>query len=209
MQGLLLAGVAMTVLGQTTPISGWEHAISHAIDLWAAHTGRDHGLHGIQVGAASWVSARYFAALIDHFDADRIDPRTWYQTREQAERDLRQHWSGWIKNPETLDELWHDAEAKWQQWRGNRDALEAFAKAWRTGEPADTLQQLVKPPSFFEQAITRVRAAETLLDATPNFAADIACRILQGAHLVRRRFTVGDVLAPLGWINGPSPDVRR
>jgi glycerol-1-phosphate dehydrogenase [NAD(P)+] len=51
---LLLNGVAMAIAGSSRPASGSEHLISHALDQLATRP----GLHGIQVGVATYIVSR-------------------------------------------------------------------------------------------------------------------------------------------------------
>lgn len=54
---LSMAGIAMSVSGETTPLSGYEHVISHALDFLRMTSGRELVLHGEQVALACLASA--------------------------------------------------------------------------------------------------------------------------------------------------------
>ena len=60
---LAMAGIAMSVSGETTPLSGYEHTISHALDYLRLTTGRPLAWHGQQVALASLVSAESYDHL--------------------------------------------------------------------------------------------------------------------------------------------------
>ena len=62
---LAMAGMAMSVSGETTPLSGYEHTISHALDYLRLTTGRPLAWHGQQVALGSLVSAESFAHLLN------------------------------------------------------------------------------------------------------------------------------------------------
>ena len=51
---LMLNGVAMEIAGSSRPASGSEHLISHALD----HITAEPGLHGLQVGVATYIVSR-------------------------------------------------------------------------------------------------------------------------------------------------------
>lgn len=61
---LAMAGIAMSVSGETTPLSGYEHTISHALDYLRLTTGRPLSWHGEQVALASLVSAESYDHLL-------------------------------------------------------------------------------------------------------------------------------------------------
>ena len=67
---LMLNGVAMELAGSSRPASGSEHLISHALD----HITTRPGLHGLQVGVATYIVSR----LQDN-QSDRIS-RLFHQT---------------------------------------------------------------------------------------------------------------------------------
>jgi glycerol-1-phosphate dehydrogenase [NAD(P)+] len=55
---LAMAGIAMSVSGETTPLSGFEHVISHGLDFLRLTSGRELVFHGEQVGLACLTSAK-------------------------------------------------------------------------------------------------------------------------------------------------------
>ena len=90
---LLLNGVAMEIAGSSRPASGAEHLISHALDHIAARP----GLHGLQVGVATYLVSRLqhnqsdvIAGLFEHtgfWDVVRQNPfcrREWLEAVRQA-----------------------------------------------------------------------------------------------------------------------------
>jgi len=62
---LSMAGIAMSVSGETTPLSGYEHVISHALDFLRLTSGRPLVLHGEQVALATLSSAMSFDLLLE------------------------------------------------------------------------------------------------------------------------------------------------
>src|SRR5215468_9480083 len=67
---LMLNGVAMEIAGSSRPASGSEHLISHALD----HITSRPGLHGLQVGVATYIVSR-----LQHNQSDLIS-RLFQQT---------------------------------------------------------------------------------------------------------------------------------
>ncbi len=53
MEGLLLTGVAMGLIGNSRPASGCEHHISHYWEMWFEQQGRRPAPHGVQVGVGT------------------------------------------------------------------------------------------------------------------------------------------------------------
>lgn len=67
---LAMAGIAMSVSGETTPLSGFEHTISHALDYLRLTSERPLVLHGEQVGLACLTSAAIVDWLVAQEQAD-------------------------------------------------------------------------------------------------------------------------------------------
>ncbi|NBO38502.1 iron-containing alcohol dehydrogenase, partial [bacterium] len=61
---LSMAGIAMSVSGETTPLSGYEHTISHALDYLRLISHRPLAWHGQQVALASLASAESYDHLL-------------------------------------------------------------------------------------------------------------------------------------------------
>ncbi len=61
---LAMAGISMSTAGETTPLSGFEHVISHALDFQRLTAGRELVFHGEQVALGSLVSARTIDRLL-------------------------------------------------------------------------------------------------------------------------------------------------
>jgi glycerol-1-phosphate dehydrogenase [NAD(P)+] len=76
---LAMAGIAMSVSGETTPLSGFEHVISHGLDFVRYHSGRELVLHGEQVALACLTSAQTVDWLLGH---ETIDSRGWIDDPE-------------------------------------------------------------------------------------------------------------------------------
>lgn len=73
---LAMAGIAMSVSGETTPLSGYEHTVSHALDYLRLTSGRTLAWHGEQVALASLVSAQSYDHLlaIESLDLHSVKP---------------------------------------------------------------------------------------------------------------------------------------
>jgi glycerol-1-phosphate dehydrogenase [NAD(P)+] len=63
-EGLILAGLAMTMAGCSRPASGMEHYFSHIWDMRAQEFGTASDLHGIQCGTAELICARIYERIL-------------------------------------------------------------------------------------------------------------------------------------------------
>ena len=63
MQGLIESGFCLLDYGSTLPASGWEHHISHTLEMKLLREGRHSILHGSKVGIGVLASARRYGAV--------------------------------------------------------------------------------------------------------------------------------------------------
>ncbi|MDP8931510.1 MAG: iron-containing alcohol dehydrogenase [Actinomycetota bacterium] len=63
-KAITLGGIAMTYAGESAPLSGYEHVISHMLDMSARHFGRPVGNHGSQCGLGTMLTAVAYQRLL-------------------------------------------------------------------------------------------------------------------------------------------------
>ncbi|MCZ8513285.1 sn-glycerol-1-phosphate dehydrogenase [Paenibacillus filicis] len=62
MEGLILSGISMLIVGHSRPASGAEHHLSHYWEMRFLQEGRRALLHGAKVGAAAVIMGGYYAS---------------------------------------------------------------------------------------------------------------------------------------------------
>ncbi len=197
-EAVLLAGMAMSLVNQTAPLSGWEHAVSHFLDLTAAHDGREPALHGGQVGIGTLVAARAYERAWNELDLDRLtddqDDAVYRKTIENACR--RYDTRGTL-----ISEIWQDFQRKLTRWRAARDARRAFVEHHRGGAFDAFLHDAVRPAAEIEEALRRAGAPRRFADLNEPIRRSSARAAVRYAHLIRGRFTLGDLLSETGWLD--------
>jgi glycerol-1-phosphate dehydrogenase [NAD(P)+] len=198
-EALLLSGMAMSIVNQTAPLSGWEHAISHCLDLTAAGDGRQLALHGGQVAVATLVAARAYERAWAELDVDRLrrgrDDEFYRKTIDRAFR--RYDTSGGL-----LGELWQDFAKKRARWRSAAAARRRFVDRKRAGEYDEFIRRAVRPVSEIEDALRRAGAPCRFADLNEPIPRASAHAAVRFSHLIRARFTFGDLLAETRWLDG-------
>ncbi|MBN2446930.1 MAG: iron-containing alcohol dehydrogenase, partial [Phycisphaerae bacterium] len=200
---LLLSGMAMSIVNQTAPLSGWEHTISHFLDLTALHQHRPAALHGGQVGVATLVSARAYERAWNALDLDRLTAETdEQQCRATIERVFRQFGA----DDETIAELWRDAAKKLARRRTTGETRRRFIADKRAGKHDSFVKRAVRSASEVENLLRQAGAPASFdkLDVPPPPAAAHAA--VRYAHLVRARFTIGDLLDETAWLSNAAVD---
>jgi glycerol-1-phosphate dehydrogenase [NAD(P)+] len=197
-EAVLLAGMAMSLIGQTAPLSGWEHALGHFLDLSAAHDGRKPAVHGGQVGVGTLISARAYERAWNELDLKRL-------TVDQDDGVYREAIEGACRRYDTrgtlIAEIWRDFERKLTRWRAAGSARRAFAERHRTGELDESLRQVLLPAAQINDALRRAGAPRRFADLNEPIRRSSAHAAVRYAHLTRSRFTLGDLLSETGWLN--------
>lgn len=177
-QALLLTGVSMTMAGTSSPASGGEHLVSHALDMMSSIDGGPHDLHGRQVGLETILMAalyeRVLAVESPSFGkpTQEVDAPFWGPLGEVVKKNYLQK----------TDRL-----------------LMAKEKLGR-GDLWDRLREALAPMLHSPQLLHRC----LYLAGAATKAGDIGCsrdRLLDAllhAHEIRSRFTVLDVAYLIG-----------
>jgi len=197
LEALLLSGMAMSIARQTAPLSGWEHAISHFLDLTAASTGRELALHGGQVGIATLVSARAYESAWNELDLDRL-----VVDRDDAfyREPLEQTFDGCAESRELAAELWNDFATKLTCWRSAIQQRRRFIERKRAGEFDEFINRAVRTADKIDTALRQAGAPRRWCDLDNPVFDDCAVTAVRRAHLVRSRFTLGDLLTEADWL---------
>jgi glycerol-1-phosphate dehydrogenase [NAD(P)+] len=204
---LAMAGIAMSVTGETTPLSGLEHVISHALDFRHLLAGRELALHGEQVALGSVINTRAIDWLLDQ---DLSGIRTWRQDStgrclSMIDDLLVMAAEGHIIPPQgeikeklasARREFHAEYRKKSERWASAREQLPVFIKAWpeirkelmrltiRTGEMV----------YFVKQAGLPTRPEETL---PPTTEGELRWAV-RFAPFVRSRINTADLLFWMG-----------
>jgi len=196
---LLLSGMAMSIVRQTAPLSGWEHAISHFLDLTAAGDRRIEALHGGQVGVATLISAKAYESAWRELDLERLS-----DTRDDAfyRHMLEQVFGSHDASGGLMAEIWSDVSRKLALWRGAGHARRRFVERKRAGEYDPIITRLVRPARDVEQALHEAGAPMRFLELDQPIEEDRAASAVRFAHMIRARFTLGDLLFECGALDG-------
>jgi glycerol-1-phosphate dehydrogenase [NAD(P)+] len=133
-----MAGISMSTAGETTPLSGFEHVISHALDFLRLTAGRELVFHGEQVALGSLVSARTIDRLLAMEDlrgARWRDGDTGQALQILENRLLAAPLQGGADSfPEkmkaALSEFSGEYRKKSGRWAVARERVETFAGDW-------------------------------------------------------------------------------
>ncbi|MFC1647407.1 iron-containing alcohol dehydrogenase [Patescibacteria group bacterium] len=182
-KALLNAGLSMSIIGMSTPISGYEHVISHVLDMKAGVDRRESDLHGIQVGIASVLSAYVYEELLalDELDLKFLD---W----SECENQIQENFGAAGFDEDSILEMISDYKIKYDKWTNNHDEILKWAAKW--SDEKLKINRLLKTGDELKSAIQKI-GIKTKLNENWEYA-------FLNAHFIRRRFTVADLLYFMG-----------
>ena len=190
---LAACGLAMTVAGESAPLSGLEHVTSHTLDMAARHHGRPVGNHGSQCALATILSLIAWDVLLGvdglALDPGRIDDAAELAKVQAAFGPLDTDGAAWR-------ECWSDYAAKIAAWRAHGDDVAAFVAAWP--KHREDLRRFTVKPADFVAALAAAGHPLRWEDIPTGITEEMARWAFGNARLMRKRTSVADVLAFAG-----------
>ena len=184
---LFYSSIAMTITGTSSPASGGEHLISHALDMLANRDGKKHDLHGRQVGVASILMAALYEKIMSietpifHDVPESVDGEFWGSLAPIVENEYQKKKEKFQKGIEFLSNQ--------QNW--------------------NKLKEKIRPgmvgPEKLKNCLERAEAAHRFFDIRDNgqpLDRKKFFRTVLNANQMRERFTVLDLALLLGILPG-------
>lgn len=194
-KSLTLCGLAMTYARDSVPVSGYEHVMSHLLDMSAECDGRETGVHGQQVGVSAIWSLAQYELLIQYLDeyAEKLDLNQCYPNDDCVKKRVFSVFEEIDSSGAMGQECWNDIEIKLANWKKARSNTENFLKNWP--EHRKVLKKLL--PFTAEQcAQALARFGHPLLPGEMKVpVTEQRMRwALKNARFQRKRFTSADLI---------------
>jgi glycerol-1-phosphate dehydrogenase [NAD(P)+] len=192
-----LAGLAMSLAHATAPLSGFEHVISHMLDLQAEMAGRQTAQHGTQVALAAIIGSRVYQHVLATLVPDEVNIERCYPSAETMRAKILAAFEPLDPGSKVGEECWSDYRQKLDAWHAHRAQFEAFLANW------DSMRQQIQRRAWPAQRLLDIlRAVESPLAFSaltpPMTEAQVKFAFLN-APLMRKRFSIGDLLVWLDW----------
>jgi len=191
---LSACGFAMTVAGESAPLSGLEHVSSHTLDMVAEVQNRPIGSHGSQCALSSILSLIAWERLLElpelpAFDPAEIDEELWRGKVEAA--------FGWVDDTGAAwQECWSDFSTKIKAWKDHATGIGGVVGDWASASRG--LRAYVTPPATYVAALAAAGHPLRWEDIPTDLTEAAARWAFTNAHLMRKRTSVADVLAFAG-----------
>jgi len=194
---IALAGLAMSLSHATVPLSGYEHVISHVLDLIAEQAQRPLAQHGTQVAMATRLTTSAYQIFLNEFEPDEVNLETCYPTESQMRARLEESFKALDPSGRVAAECWSEYKIKLEAWHAQRVAFEDALRHWP--DIRTQLHALAKPPELTARILRAVNSPMNFAELTPS-PSDTEVRFaFTNAPLIRHRFTLGDMFVFLNW----------
>jgi glycerol-1-phosphate dehydrogenase [NAD(P)+] len=194
---IALAGLAMSVSHATAPLSGFEHVMSHVLDLIAEQKARPLAQHGTQVALSTLHTTAAYQVLFDQFEPVEVNVENCYPTESQMKARIDAAFTPLDPTGRVAAECWSDYRIKLEAWHAHRADFEAALRSWP--EIQTQLRSLARPPELASHILQAIESPVHFAELTPA-PSDTEVRFaFLNAPLIRRRFTLGDLFVFLNW----------
>jgi glycerol-1-phosphate dehydrogenase [NAD(P)+] len=192
-----LGGLAMSLSHSTAPLSGYEHIMSHILDLLAERSSRPLAMHGTQVALTSILGAAAYQHFLAELKPGDVIIERCYPEMSAMESLIQQTFVKVDPTEKAGGECWADYRIKLEGWSAHRPQFESFLDDWplinekihllcRSPERLISILQLIQAPLKFDEL------------NPPASEEDVRFAFLN-SPLMRKRLTLGDLLIFLGW----------
>jgi glycerol-1-phosphate dehydrogenase [NAD(P)+] len=195
-KALLNAGISMSVVNMSTPISGYEHVISHVLDMLAAAKNGKSEMHGIQVALATVMSAYLYEYLINDFDIIAVPFESFFPAKNIMEDIIRTNFLEKGLNIENINEILNDYSIKYKRWNDAESGVKKFIDNWE--DEKKILKSLTLEGDKLKKALLEAGMSFNLNHFDPEIDLKDLKFAFLNAPYIRRRFTVGDLFALCG-----------
>jgi glycerol-1-phosphate dehydrogenase [NAD(P)+] len=199
---LTRGGLAMGIAGRTSPSSGAEHTISHLLEMHANASHREAAAHGAQVGAATVVVARVWAAMRRRLRAGQFTVAPLDESRLHER--VAAAFGPLDATGAVAAECWSAYERKLRWVNAHLAEIRTVCEGWADHDAG--LGDLLAEPAGVEGALRAAGAPAALDELEPALPTDAIRWAVANCHLMRDRFTVVDLAEVTGWWTDPDVD---
>ncbi len=194
---IALGGLAMSLSHATTPLSGFEHVMSHVLDLQAEMGKLPMAPHGTQVALTTLISVEVYRHFLKEFDPQGIDPHLCYPAAESMQKIIEQNYRTIDATGKAGAECWSDYRLKLEAWNAQRSSFREMLADWpavqaRLKNDGCSFETLVEILRKIDSPLTWSELNPPMDEARVKFA-------FLNASLMRKRLTIGDLLIFTNW----------
>jgi glycerol-1-phosphate dehydrogenase [NAD(P)+] len=194
---IALGGLAMSLSHATTPMSGFEHVMSHVLDLQAEISHKPLAVHGSQVAVATLAGAEMYRCFLTDFDPRSLNVDKCYPSMDSMKTLIEKSFAEIDPSGKAGAECWADYSQKLEKWHAHRTDFKDVLADWSSVR--DQLKAESCPPETIRNILLKVAAPIRWSQLNPPVKENEARFAFMHASLMRKRLTLGDLLIFTGW----------
>ena len=194
---IALGGLAMSLSHATTPMSGFEHVMSHVLDLQAEIARSPLTVHGSQVALATLAGTEMYHRFLSDFDPVMLNLDNCYPSMDAMKKRIEESFNTIDPTGKAGAECWADYKQKLEKWHAHRNDFEAALRDWESLRTE--LAKETRSSKVILQILDTVDAPMRWSQLTPAIDEKQARFAFLNASLMRKRLTLGDLLIFTGW----------
>lgn len=192
-----LGGLVMSLCHDTTPLSGYEHVMSHVLDLKSELAGRPFALHGTQVALTSILGSAAYQQFLEHFEPDSVVVDDCFPPQDIMRQMVFSTFYAIDPSNKVGQECWSDYHIKLEKWHDRRAKFEVFLKNWSNIKPE--LASRTRSPDYLKRMFAAVGGPCNFAQLAPPADEETVRFAFMNAPLIRKRITLGDLLIFIKW----------
>jgi len=189
---IALGGLAMSLSHATTPMSGFEHVMSHVLDLQAEIDHAPLTVHGSQVALATLAGLEMYRRFLADFKPISLKVDDCYPDMDAMQARIETSFAVIDPSGKAGAECWSDYRQKLEKWHAHRRDFESALKDWDSIR--SHLAEETRPPKVVSQILQAVDAPTRWSQLKPPIDEKQARFAFLHASLMRKRLTLGDLL---------------
>lgn len=194
---LALEGIAQSLAHTSAPFSGFEHSISHLLDLMVKQNKQTPILHGTQVVLLTILTTLAFQQFMEEFDPARVKLDECFPSHEQMQARIQRAFASLDPSGALANEFWSEYRKKLDTWNAQRATFETFLHEWDSIRAE--LQTIVRPPQELVAILQRMDSPLHFEQLNPPMAEAQIRFAFENASFFRSRFTLGDLFIFMNW----------
>jgi glycerol-1-phosphate dehydrogenase [NAD(P)+] len=194
---IALGGLAMSLSHATTPMSGFEHVMSHVLDLQAEINHAPLTVHGSQVALATLAGTEMYHRFLSDFDPAAVNLDDCFPTADSMKARIFANFGTIDPSGKAAAECWADYEQKLEKWSAHRSDFEAALHDWDSLRAE--LMKETRSSQVILQILDKSSAPTRWSQLDPAIREDQARFAFMNASLMRKRLTLGDILIFTQW----------
>ena len=194
---ITLGGLSMSLVNSTAPMSGYEHVMSHVLDMQAEGKGLALAKHGSQVALATLLCSVAYQEFLDYFAPAALDLDSCFPPLEPAQTLILETFKVVDPSGKMGDECWSEYRQKLERWSSQREKLAAFVRDWEQNQRE--LRSYTRPAGMLFEILQAIGAPLSFKELEPHFTDEEVRYAFMNGPLMRKRLNLGDMLIFTGW----------